>query len=114
MQIEHTWQRDDVIGEEVSWSVGFGPRTHAYVIKPAQATGPLPALVALHRSQRLQVLRQEKIADGPHGVAPGVGALRAIEYGGRSYVEALAREGYVVMAHDVFVGEPSFSVGHDD
>ena len=102
-QIERTWQRDGLSGEEVSWSVGFGPRTHAYVIKPANVTGPLPALVALHDHSDYKFYGKEKIADGPDGTAPGVRALRDIEYGGRSYVEALAREGYVVLAHDVFL-----------
>jgi hypothetical protein len=35
VQLEQGWQQNDLIGEEVSWSVGFGPRTHAYVVKPA-------------------------------------------------------------------------------
>ncbi len=115
VQIEQTWQHDDLIGEEISWSVGFGPRTHAYVIKPARATGPLPGIVALHDHSAYKFYGKEKIADGPAGVAPGVNALRAIEYGGRSYAAALAREGFVVMAHDCFlVGQPSFSLGDDD
>ena len=48
VQLEQRWQHADLIGEEISWSVGFGPRTHAYVIKPAQAVEPLPGIVALH------------------------------------------------------------------
>ncbi len=103
VQLEQRWQQADLIGEEISWSVGFGPRTHAYVIKPAQATGPLPGIVALHDHSAYKFYGKEKIADGPTGIAPGLDVLRSIEYGGRSYVAALAREGFIVMAHDCFL-----------
>ena len=100
---EQRWERDDLIGEEISWSVGFGPRTHAYVIKPAQATEPLPGIVALHDHSDYKFYGKEKIADGPTGAAPGLNVLRELEYGGRSVVAALARAGFVVMAHDCFL-----------
>lgn len=103
VRVEQRWQSDDLLGEEISWSVGFGPRTHAYVIKPEKATGPLPGIVALHDHSDYKYYGKEKIADGPLGIAPGLNTLRAIEYGGRSYVAALAREGFVVMVHDCFL-----------
>lgn len=28
-RLERSWRADGVDGEEVSWSVGYGPRTHA-------------------------------------------------------------------------------------
>lgn len=102
-QVEQRWQSDDLIGEEVSWSVGFGPRTHAYVIKPALTTAPLPGIVALHDHSDYKFYGKDKIADGPDGAASGVDALREVEYGGRSFVAALARKGFVVLAHDVFL-----------
>ena len=46
VRIEREWQRDGLFGQEVSWSVGFGPRTYAYVFRPADATKPLPGIVA--------------------------------------------------------------------
>jgi dienelactone hydrolase len=103
VQLEQRWQQDDLIGEEISWSVGFGPRTHAYVIKPTRASERLPGLVALHDHSAYKFYGKEKIADGPLGIAPGLNALRALEYGGRSFVAALAREGFVVLAHDCFL-----------
>jgi dienelactone hydrolase len=103
VQLEQRWERDDLIGEEISWSVGFGPRTHAYVIKSAQATEPLPGIVALHDHSDYKFYGKEKIADGPTGMVRGLNVLRELEYGGRSYVAALARAGFVVMAHDCFL-----------
>jgi hypothetical protein len=58
---ERTWERDGIAGEEISWSVGYGPRTHAWLLRPAGASAPLPGgrdqvterpemLVAFHAS----------------------------------------------------------------
>lgn len=111
VRTEQRWQDGDLIGEEVSWSVGFGPRTHAYVLKPANAAEPLPGIVALHDHSNYTFYGKEKIADGPLGIAPGVDELRAIEYGGRSYAAALARQGFVVLVHDCFLwGSRRFSL----
>jgi len=103
VRVEQGWRDGDLLCEELSWSVGFGPRTHAYLVKPADARGPLPGIVALHDHSDYKFFGKEKIADGPTGESPGVKALREIEYGGRSYVSALAREGFVVLAHDCFL-----------
>jgi hypothetical protein len=46
--VEHRWAKDGVDGDVVSWSVGFGPRTEAFFLKPTDAAGPLPGVLALH------------------------------------------------------------------
>src|SRR6476619_6634067 len=48
VEVERRWTAGGLIGEEISYAVGFGPRTHAYVLKPANATEPLPGVLALH------------------------------------------------------------------
>ena len=101
--IEREWQKDGLIGQEVSWSVGFGPRTHAYVFKTADAKGSLPGIVALHDHSDFKFYGKEKIADGPDETLPLLNEFRKIPYGGRAYVNALAREGFVVLVHDVFL-----------
>jgi len=109
VRVERRWQEDGLEGEEVSWSVGYGPRTHAYVLKPAGAAGPLPGITALHDHSDYKFYGKEKIANGPDGPLPGLQNLRQIEYGGRAYVNALAKEGFVVIAHDTFLwGSRSF------
>ena len=40
------WEADGVEGEEVTWSVGYGPPTRALLLKPAGAKGQLPGIVA--------------------------------------------------------------------
>jgi dienelactone hydrolase len=103
VKIERKWEKDGVTGEEVSWSVGYGPRTHAYVLKPANADKPLPGIVALHDHSDFKFYGKEKIADGPEGTPLLLQDFRKVPYGGRAYTNALAREGFVVLVHDVFL-----------
>ena len=102
VRIEREWQKDGLIGQEVSWSVGYGPRTHAFLFKPANATKPLPGIVALHDHSDFKFYGKEKIADGADEL-PVMDEFRKVPYGGRAYVNALAKEGFVVLVHDVFL-----------
>ncbi len=103
VQVEDQWERDGVAGEAVSWSVGYGPRTAAWILKPAGASKPLPGIVALHDHGGHKFYGKEKIADGPHGAARGVQGFRDTFYGGRAYANALAKEGFAVLVHDTFL-----------
>jgi dienelactone hydrolase len=103
VKVEARWEKDGVAGQEVSWSVRYGPRTHAFVLKPADAEEPLPGMVALHDHSDFKYYGKEKIADGPQGPLPVLNTLRQEMYGGRAYANALARQGFVVLVHDVFL-----------
>jgi dienelactone hydrolase len=96
------WERDGVAGEVVSWSVGYGPRTEAWLLKPAGASGRLPGMVALHDHGGFKFYGKEKIATGPNPL-PEMSAYHARYYGGRAYANALARAGFVVLVHDTFL-----------
>ena len=73
------------------------------LLKPANAKGPLPGIVALHDHSDFKFYGKEKIADGSQGTLPVLSEFRKGPYGGRAYANALAREGYVVLIHDVFL-----------
>lgn len=115
VRVERSWTDGDLAGEELSWSVGFGPRTRAYLLRPRDADGPLPGVVALHCHAGMKWAGKEKIADGPEPPSPEVRDLRERIYGGRAFVNALARRGFAVLAHDVFVwGSRRFPLGVDE
>jgi dienelactone hydrolase len=99
---EGRWERDGLEGEDVSWSVGYGPRTRAWVLKPAGVDAPLPGVLALHDHGDFKFYGKEKIADGPEPTAVIMTAYRAY-YGDRAFANALAREGFVVLVPDVFL-----------
>ncbi|WP_371659574.1 dienelactone hydrolase family protein [Streptomyces sp. NBC_00280] len=105
-----SWQDGELLGEVVSWSVGFGPRTEAYVLRP-EGRGPFPGIIALHDHANVKYYGKEKIADGPDGPVAELDELRNKFYGGRSYANHLARRGFVVLVHDAFMwGSRRFSI----
>ena len=103
VRVERQWQSDGLLGEEISWWVGYGPRTHAFFLRPAGARGPLPAVLALHDHGGFKWLGKEKIAQGPE--QPPEMILRFWEryYGGRAWANALAQQGFAVLVHDTFL-----------
>ena len=103
VRVEQTWERDGLSGERITWSVGYGPRTEAYLLRPAGATLPLPGIVALHDHGGFKFYGKEKIADGPDDPAPVLVDFRRDTYGGRAFANALAKEGFVVLIHDTFL-----------
>jgi dienelactone hydrolase len=102
VQVERRWSVDGLEGEEISYSVGYGPRTRAWVLKPAGAAGPLPGVLAQHGHDGFKYYGKEKIADGPKPAPPVVAALRRHYYQGRAFANGLARQGFVVLVPDVF------------
>src|SRR5262249_40380310 len=62
---EATWETDGISGEEVSWSVGYGPRTSAWILRPLGRKERLPGILALHDHGGFKYYGKEKIADGP-------------------------------------------------
>lgn len=112
IRVDRQWEREGVMGQAVSWSVGYGPRTEAWVLKPSAVSAPLPGIVALHDHGGFKFYGKEKMADGPNGEARGVRSFRSNFYGGRAYANALARQGCVVLVHDTFLwGSRRFPVG---
>src|SRR4029077_20077786 len=102
-RVEATWERDGLACEEISWSVGYGPKTRAWVLKPAGTDRALPGVIALHGHDGVKFFGKEKIADGKDPSPVAVENIRADLYEGRAFANELAREGFVVLAHDVFL-----------
>jgi dienelactone hydrolase len=102
VQVERRWTASGLEGEEISYSVGYGPRTRAWVLKPAGVAGPLPGVLALHGHDGFKYYGKEKIADGPEPAPPVIAALRRHYYQGRAFANDLARRGFVVCVPDVF------------
>lgn len=100
---ERTWTRDGVDGEEVSWSVAYGPRTHAWILRPAGERAQLPGILALHSHDSFKFFGKEKIADGPEETHPLIIELREKTYEGTAYANELAKIGFTVLVHDTFM-----------
>lgn len=48
VQIDRTFEYDGLIIEELTWQLPYGSPAKAVVLKPKEAKGPLPAILALH------------------------------------------------------------------
>ena len=103
VRVERRWQQDGLTGEEVSWWVGFGPRTHAWFLRPTGVDGPLPAVLALHDHGGFKWAGKEKIAQGPEDPPEMLRAFWARYYGGRAWANAMAKEGFAVLISDTFL-----------
>jgi dienelactone hydrolase len=102
-RVERQWQENGIAGEEVSWSVGFGPRTHALCLRPVGIDRPLPGIVALHDHGNFKYCGKEKIADGPDLPIAAIQSFRETYYSRRAFANHLAGLGFVVLAHDGFL-----------
>src|ERR1700739_4216668 len=78
--IENTWKRDGLTGEAISWSVGYGPRTQAWLLRPERTDEPLPGVLALHGHDGFKFFGKEKIADEEHPPPEAVERIRAELY----------------------------------
>jgi dienelactone hydrolase len=104
VEVLETWRSaDGVAGEVVRWQLGYGPATEAYVLAPAERSGALPGVVALHCHGGFYYCGKEKIADGPGSPPAVVRSFRDRYYDGVAYANELAKRGFVVLVHDVFM-----------
>src|SRR4051812_48883852 len=63
VRTEARWEKDGVAGEALSWSVGYGPRTQAMLLRPAGKKGKLPGVMLLHDHGGYKYYGKEKVAD---------------------------------------------------
>ena len=97
------FEHDGLKMELVSWDQPFGPPTEAYFIRPINSDGKkLPAVVALHDHSGFKYFGKEKIIGVP-GEHETVRELKAGTYEGASWANELAKRGYAVLVHDLFL-----------
>jgi dienelactone hydrolase len=99
--VRRTYSYDGLQIEELVWQLPYGPPTAAILLKPANAAGPLPGVLALHDHSGRKFFGKEKIVDTGGLRHP---ALQAQDhaYGGVAWANALAKRGYVVLVPDAF------------
>ncbi len=101
-EIQHRIEYDGLEIEHLSWSLPYGPPTEAYLLKPRDAKGKLPGIVALHDHGGNKYFGTRKIMQASDDLHPLMKEHRSY-YGGRSWANALAKSGYAVLVHDAFL-----------
>jgi dienelactone hydrolase len=100
--MQHQFQYDGLDIEHFSWQLPYGPPTEALVLKPAGATGPLPAVLALHDHGGNKYFGTRKITQIAAERHPLIVKHQDNYYGGVAWANELAKRGYVVLVHDTF------------
>lgn len=97
------WEKadDGVTTSQLTWQLGFGPPTMAWLVRPTDAAGPLPGVLALHCHGGSKFGGADRLVHLPDN-HPSAVASRTRHYGGRPLATDLARRGFAVLAHDAF------------
>lgn len=99
---KRTLQHDGLTIEELQWQLPYGRPTEALLLKPANATGRLPGIVALHDHGGNKYFGKRKITRTDQPMHPMMAEHQDAYYGSRAWANEIARRGYVVLVHDAF------------
>jgi dienelactone hydrolase len=100
--VVETVDMGDYIREKVFFNTTPHVRVPAYVLVPKEAKFPAPAIVALHDHGAMYYWGKEKIVATEADSNPVLAEFKEVSYGGRSFTTDLVRQGYVVIAIDMF------------
>ncbi len=101
-RVDKTYEYDGLHVEELSWSLPYGPITKAILLKPADAAGPLPGILALHDHGGNKYFGRRKITktdDRQHSLMT---THQKNYYEGNAWANEIAKRGYVVLVSDAF------------
>jgi dienelactone hydrolase len=99
---EGTDRLDGVSIRRLRWSVGYGPDTSAWLLRPAGVRRNLPGVLGMHSHGGVRSVGAEELVDlGPRS-SPRAAWLRASYYSDLGPANELARSGHVVLVHDTF------------
>jgi dienelactone hydrolase len=100
-QLVRRTERADYVEELLTFQTTSDLRVPAYVLIPKRVKLPAPGVVALHDHGAFYLWGKEKLlaSDGEH---PALTKFREQSYGGKSVALELVRQGYVVIAIDMF------------
>jgi dienelactone hydrolase len=88
---------------EISWSVGWGPRTQAYLLTPEGVTTPLPGALFLHSHDDVKEFGKEKLVAGGTELPEHAQWVKRDHYGNQAPANELAKRGFAVLAFDAFM-----------
>lgn len=103
VRVDATCEFDGLHVERLSWQLPCGPRTEAVFLRPAGATGRLPAVLALHDHGGNKFLGWRKIARVEDDLPQIVAAHQQNYYEGAAWANELAKRGYAVLVPDAFL-----------
>jgi len=102
VRIEKRYDYDGLHVEELTWQLPCGRPTKAILLKPANARGKLPGILAFHDHGGNKYFGRRKITRTADSLHPLMEAHQREYYSGRAWANEVARRGYVVLVSDAF------------
>jgi dienelactone hydrolase len=93
---------DGVHIQELSWQLPYGRPTEALVLRPLNARGRLPGILAFHDHGGNKYFGKAKITRTPDQQHPLIKAHQNEYYEGAAWANEVAKRGYVVLVPDAF------------
>ncbi len=100
--VHKEYQYDGLQVEEISWGLPYGRPAEAIVLKPANATGLLPGILAFHHHGADKYFGKRKITRTGDSQHPHVEGSQQQYYDGFAWANEMAKRGYVVLVPDAF------------
>jgi dienelactone hydrolase len=88
--------------EELSWQLPYGRPTEAILLKPWNARGPLPGILAFHDHAANKYFGKRKIAQTADSRHPIIEEHQLEYYDNLAWANEVAKRGYVVLVPDAF------------
>lgn len=100
--INKQYTYDSLQVEEISWQLPYGPPTEAILLKPQEAKGPLPGILAFHDHGGNKYFGKRKITKISDQQHPLMIPHQENYYEGMAWANEIAKRGYVVLVSDAF------------
>ena len=100
--VKKQYSYDGLHIEEISWQLPYGPATDAIILKPMDAKGKLPGILAFHDHGGLKYFGTRKITRTSDVIHPIIVEHQKSAYENMAWANEVAKRGYVVLVSDTF------------
>lgn len=100
--INKEYDYDGLHIQELTWQLPYGRPTQGIALKPLNAKGPLPAILALHDHGGNKFFGAQKIVRTSDNQHPMLVDHQKTYYEGYAWANEIAKRGYVVLVPDAF------------
>jgi len=102
VSIKKQYTYDGLHVEELTWQLPYGRPTEGILLKPLNANGPLPGILALHDHGGNKYFGTRKITKTSDSQHPLMVSHQHHYYSGKAWANEVAKRGYVVLVSDAF------------
>lgn len=102
VKVKKQYNYDGLHIEELTWQLPYGRATQGILLKPANATKPLPGILAFHDHGANKYFGTRKITRTSDERHPVMKDHQQEYYSGKAWANEIAKRGYVVLVPDAF------------